>query len=434
MAEQAARQGTVSAPSPGMEQRAAAENVTRIEPERGESAESRPPEPVQPPKVAPRRRPRRRFVHTLVFFRPLLRLVLMVVLPLIAAFYGAIWWGESMRYVTTENAYVKADVIAISADIDGRIAEVLVKENERVRSGQVLLRIDTRPFAIALQESQAELERVATEIEAMRADYRGGLRELRARDERVRYLEGEFDRQDKLTKRGVGTGARLDEASHELEMAKRERDTMVERNRKLLAELVGKPDLKVEEHPRYLAADANVDRAKLNLSYATVTAPTGGIVGNVKLQSGEYIETGDALFSLVQVDHPWIEANLKETQLTDIVIGQKVGFVVDSYPDVQCEGRVASIAPATGAEFSLLPPQNASGNWVKVVQRVPVRLAIGECTAQMPFRAGMTVSISIDTERDRSLGVMTRELVAWLGLAGVVPESWLALLDEPAKT
>jgi membrane fusion protein (multidrug efflux system) len=431
MAESAARQGATSDEA---ERLPADDTVARIESEKAEAPNRPPAEPAPQERSTARSRPRRRFRHTMGFFRPLLRLVLMVALPLVAAFYGAVWWGESMRYITTENAYVKADVIAISADIDGRIVEVLVKENQRVTAGQLLLRIDQRPFEIALAEASAELERVAPDIEALRASYRGGLREVRAREERVRYLDGEFDRQEKLTKRGVGTGARLDEAKHELEMARRDRDTTVEQNRRVLAELLGKADLKPEDHPRYLSAMAEVERARLNLSYTTLTAPASGIVSNIKLQAGEYIETGDALFSLVQVDDPWLEANLKETQLTDVVIGQNVAFVIDSYPDVECHGKVASIAPATGAEFSLLPPQNASGNWVKVVQRVPVRVAIGGCSEGNALRAGMTVTVSIDTERDRSMGVMARELVAWLGLAGVVPEDWLAMLDEPKKT
>jgi membrane fusion protein, multidrug efflux system len=431
MAEPAARQNQ-SSQSPADDEQQQGENITRIEPEKAEQAEA----PAAPPqeRISSRSRPRRRFRHTLSFFRPLLRLVLMVVLPLIAAFYGAVWWGQSMRYVTTENAYVKADVIAVSADIDGRIIDIQAKENQRVNGGQVLLRIDPRPFLIAISQAKAELKQVATEIEAKRSQYRSGLRELRAHEESVRYLEGEFQRQETLTKRGVGTGARLDEARHELEMAKRDEATAAEKNRTLLAELLGNPDIKVEEHPQYQAALAKVDRAKLDLDYTTILAPSDGIVGNIKLQPGEYIQAGDALFSLVQVDHPWIEANLKETQLTEVVIGQNVSFIVDSYPGVECHGGVASIAPATGAEFSLLPPQNASGNWVKVVQRIPVRIAVGGCSEERPLRAGMTVTVSIDTERDRSLGVMARELVAWLGLEGVVPESWLALLDEKTKT
>lgn len=419
MANSAARQDAASAPSSKTD-----ENVTRIEPEKPET-----PAPATE-SWQTRGRSRRRFRHQLGLFRPLLRLLLMVVLPLVAAFYGAVWWGQSMRYVTTENAYVKADVIAISADVSGRVIDIDARENERVNGGQVLLRIDPRPFEIAIAEAKAELERVRTEIEAMRAEYRSGVQDVESYRERLRYLEGEFERQRKLTQRGVGTGARLDQARHEMELAKTEVETASQRNQKLLAELLGDPNIEVTEHPRFLAAQARLDRAELDFDDTNVLAPADGIVGNIKLQPGEYVEAGDALFSLVRVDEPWVEANLKETQLTHVRVGQDVSFVVDSYPDLEWHGTVASIAPATGAEFSLLPPQNASGNWVKVVQRVPVRVAIAETEDRPPLRAGMTVTVSIDTERDRSLGVMTRELVAWLGLEGIVPESWIALLDE----
>ncbi len=403
-----------------------AENVTRIETE--PPADDAPTTPTEP--ITARSRPRRKFRHHLGFFRPILRLLLMVVVPVVAAGYGALWWGESMRYVTTENAYIKADVVAISADVSGRVIEIEAHENTRVTAGQLLFRIDPRPFEIAIFQAKAELDRVRTEIESTRADYRSGQREVRVRQERVRYLEGEYARQQQLTKRGHGTGAKLDEARHELEMAKREVDAVGQRNRMLLAELVGDAAIKVADHPKHLAALAELDRAELDFSYTTVVAPADGIVSNIKLQHGEYVRSGEPMFSLVQVDAPWIEANLKETQLTHVRIAQQVSFVVDSYPDLEWRGKVASIAPATGAEFSLLPPQNASGNWVKVVQRIPVRIAITKIGGDRALRAGMTVTLAIDTERDRSLGVMVREMLAWLGLENVVPESWLVRLDD----
>ena len=406
------------------------ENIARIEPETSDQMAPGDATTANDTTISVSSRSRRKFRHHLGFFRPLLRFVLMVVVPITAAAYGALWWGESMRYVTTENAYVKSNVIAISADVDGRIIAVDARENERVNGGQILLRIDPRPFEIEIAEAGAELERAKAEIEALRADYRSGQREIRSRNERVRYLQGEFDRQQKLTKRGVGTGAKLDQARHELEMSRREVDTVRERNRMLLAVLGGDPLLKVENHPKYLSALANLDRAELDFDRTNVLAPADGIVGNINLQLGEYVEKGEALFSVVQVDKSWIEANLKETQLTHVEVGQAVSFFVDSYPDIEWQGKVASIAPATGAEFSLLPPQNASGNWVKVVQRLPVRLAITEKPGNPKLRAGMTVDVSIDTERDRSLGVMVRELVAWIGLEGTIPDAWLVVFDE----
>ncbi len=374
-------------------------------------------------------RSRRKMRHTLRFFRPLIRLVLMVLLPLWAAFYGALIWGESMRWVTTENAYVKADVIAISTDVPGRIIDIDVRENEQVNGGQVLFRIDPRPFEIEIQEAKAELDRVRAEIESMRAAYRAGARQVDQLQERVRYLDAEHKRQQTLTRRGVGTNVKLDQAAHLSVMAKREVDTVRERNRMLLAELGGNAKIKVGDHPKFLRALAALDRAELDFDRTNVMAPADGIVSNIKLQAGEYVEEGDALFSLVQVDRPWVEANLKETQLTHVVIGQKVNFVVDSYPDVTWTGTVDSIAPATGAEFSLLPPQNASGNWVKVVQRVPVRIKLEQAEGLPRLRAGMTVAVEIDTERDRSGPTMAREVAEWLGIESLIPEAWYAKAD-----
>ena len=379
--------------------------------------------------VATPARSRRKLRHSLRFFRPLIRLVLMVILPVCAAVWGALVWGESMRWVTTENAYVKADVIAISADVKGRIIDIDVRENERVSGGQVLFRIDPRPFEIEIQEAKAELDRVRTEVDSMRAAYRSGNREVEQLRERVRFLDGEHKRQQTLTRRGVGTNVKLDEAQHLTEMAKRQVETVRERNQMLLAELGGNVNIKVGEHPKFLRALAALDRAELDFARTNVLAPSDGVVGNIKLQAGEYVEDGDALFSLVQVDRPWIEANLKETQLTYVKFGQAVDFTIDSYPDVSWKGRVASIAPATGAEFSLLPPQNASGNWVKVVQRIPVRIEFEPQEGLPKLRAGMTVTVEIDTERDRSAPTMARELAEWLGIEGWVPEGWYARLE-----
>lgn len=404
MADTAAKQNAASAPSSTTD-----EKVTRIEPEKAEA-----PAPAKETWTA-RSRPRRRFRHQLSLLRPLVRLLLMVALPLAAAIYGAVWWGQSMRYITTENAYVKADVIAISADVTGRIIDIDARENERVNGGQVLLRIDPRTFEIVIAEAKAELDRVGAEIEATRAQYRSGLREVQSHQERVRYLQGEFERQQTLNRRGVGTGARLDEARHELEMARREVVTAGERNRKLLAELLGNPEIKATAHPKYLAALAKLDRAELDFDRTNVLAPADGIVGNIKLQVGEYVEEGDALFSLVLIDRPWIEANLKETQLTHVRVGQAVTFVVDSYPDTEWRGSIASIAPATGAEFSLLPPQNASGNWVKVVQRVPVRIELASPRPELALRAGMTVQVSIDTGREHDPYALVRDAMALIG-------------------
>lgn len=365
--------------------------------------------------------------------RRLLRFVLLLVVPTVAVGYGALWWGESMRWVVTENAYVKANVVAISADVSGRVVEVAVKENQRVGRGQLLFRLDPRPFEIEVENRRAELAGVKAEIEAKRAEYRSQLQAAREAQEKVRYYDGEVARQRQLTQRGIGTGAKLDELEHQRELARRAVETANSEAQMSLAELGGDPDIPAERHPLYLAKLAELDKAELDFDRATVLSPSDGIVGNVKLQLGEYVRAGTATFSLVQTDAPWVEANLKETQLTHVRLGQRATIVADAYPDVVYRTTVQSISPATGAEFSLLPPQNASGNWVKVVQRVPVRFSIEPEPGQPPLRAGMTVTVSIDTERDRSPRTMMREAVAWLGLDGVLPKPAMAYLEEPQK-
>lgn len=399
-----------------------AARVARIEPRIEPEPATAAPAAANLSEPSPRRRsglPRR-----------LLRFVLLLLIPAVAIGYGAVWWGESMRWVVTENAYVKANVVAISADVAGRVIEVNVRENQRVERGQVLFRLDPRPFEIEVENRRAELSGVKAEIEARRAEYRGELQAAREAQEKVRYLQGELGRQQQLNQRGYGTGAKLDEAQHQLELSRRQLDTSNEEARTILAMLGGDPAIKAEQHPKFLAKLAELDKAELDFDRTTVLAPSSGVVGNVKLQIGEYVRAGTAVFSLVQADAPWVEANLKETQLTHVRLGQKATIVADAYPDVLYRTTVQSISPATGAEFSLLPPQNASGNWVKVVQRVPVRFLIEPDSSQPPLRSGMTVSVSIDTERDRSPKTMLREAVSWLGLDGVLPKPALAYLEK----
>ena len=305
------------------------------------------------------------------------------------------------RYVTTENAYVKAEIVSVSSNVDGQVTDVLVRDNQHVRRGEPLFLIDPRPFEIALAAAEAELGNVRQRVESLRAQYRQGQMELRSARERIRYLEVSHKRQKSLLSKGAGTQARFDETEHDLAMARRQLGVVEQTNLMVLAELSGDPDLPIERHPLYLRALADRERAALDLSYATVVAHIDGTLSSVTLEPGEYVEAGDPLFALVSIDEPWIEANLKEVQMTHIRVGQTATVVVDSFPEVRWRAEVESISPATGAEFAILPPQNATGNWVKVVQRVPVRLKIVEARNKDLLRAGMTAEISIDTGRER---------------------------------
>ena len=344
--------------------------------------------------------------------RFVLRMVLLVVAPLAAVAVGVYLYAESGRYVTTENAYVKANVVAISADVSGRVEWVGVEDNTLVREGQVLFRLEQQPFDIALHRTEAELDLVRTEVEHLRTDYREALAQVAEEEERVKFLARQLARQEKLRDRKLGSEEAYDRAAHDLALSKRRVRVLRQRVQRTLQSLGGDPEVQVEEHARFLRARAERDQAAIALADTLVEAPVDGVVSSMKLQAGEYVEEGEAVFSIIEHGKVWVEANLKETQLTHVLEGQSAAVAVDAYPGVEWKATVDAIAPATGAEFSVLPPQNATGNWVKVVQRIPVLLDIARPEGASPLRAGMTVSVSIDTERERAT---PEPLRTWLG-------------------
>jgi len=339
--------------------------------------------------------------------RVLLRLLLLLGVPLVIAAAALHYYAEGGRYIETENAYVKAHIVAVSAEVSGRVAEVAVRDQQTVSAGQFLFRLDPAPFEVALSRARAQLASVRTEIETLRAEHRVALAEGHEAEERIRFLTSQLERQARLRERGMVREDAYDEARHNLEAARARRIALQERASRALAGLAGDPKLPAERHPRVLEARAALDSAALDLARTSVHAPAAGTVSNLKLQPGVNVARGVAAFSLIQAGTPWIEANFKETQLAGMRVGQPARVVADAYPGLEWRARVSAIAPATGAEFALLPPQNATGNWIKVVQRVPVIFALepGErAAAEAPaLRAGMTVSVSIDTGRSRGL-------------------------------
>ncbi len=339
-----------------------------------------------------------------------LRTVLLVLVPLAAAAIGIYIYAESGRYVTTENAYIKSNVIAISSDVSGRVEWVGVEDSTLVRKGQILFRLDQQPFKIALDRSEAELDLVRTQVEHLRADYHEAVTQVVTEEERVKFLTRQLSRHKKLMDRKLGSEQAYDVAAHDLSLAKRQVRVLRQRVQRALQSLRGNPDIRVEAHARFLRARAERDQAAIAWADTSIEAPVDGIVSNMKLQAGEYVEEGDAVFTIIENGKVWVEANLKETQLTHVLQGQSASITVDAYPGVEWPATVDAIAPATGAEFSVLPPQNATGNWVKVVQRIPVLLDVEQPPKGNPLRAGMTVTVAIDTERERTMPV---SLQAW---------------------
>jgi membrane fusion protein (multidrug efflux system) len=347
--------------------------------------------------------------------RGLVRGFLLLIVPPAAAAVGIYYYAIGGRYVETENAYVKANIVAVSAKVSGRVVWVGVDDNQPVEEGQLLFKVDPMPFEIALAGTEAEMAEVRTELERLRAEHREAEVALGEFEERVRFLERQYERQEKLRARGVGSEEKYDEAHHNLETARQRVRLIRQRIVTVLASLGGDVARPIKRHPRYLKVKADRDQAALDLEETSVYAAASGIVSNMKLQAGEFVDEGTPIFTLIETAPVWIEANLKETQLTHVRETQRATIVVDAYPDRVWRARVASISPATGAEFALLPPQNATGNWVKVVQRVPVRLEIDAPGNAPPLRAGMTVQVSIDTERERDVHSIVRQALAWTG-------------------
>ncbi len=342
----------------------------------------------------------------------LIRPLLLVMMPVLAGFVGLYWYAMSGRYVSTENAYIKADMVAISPDIDGRVVAVEVVENQFVRKGDVLFRLDPEPFQIALDMAEAKMLAVRNDIEASRAEFRQIEAEIAEATERVRFFEHQAGRQRELQGRGIASEVRLEEAEVELLAAGQRVAALREKLRTVLADLGGDPASSAELHPLYRQAAAERSMAALDLADAVVRAPVDGVVSRMRLEPGEWLEEGAPAFSIINPATAWIEANLKETQLEHVEVGQQVEIAADAYPNARWMGKVASISPATGAEFALIPPQNATGNWVKVVQRLPVRITVEPHDDQPALRAGMTVTVSIDTEREPELAKFFNRAVA----------------------
>ena len=343
--------------------------------------------------------------------RTLKRSVFLFVVPLLAVCVGLYLYAAGGRYVSTDNAYVKANVIIISPEVSGRVTSVLVSDNQPVEANDVLLQLDSSPLEITLNHARAQMAVIRTELESLRAEYGETVVQAQQAEDKVRYLDKRYKRQRKLLKQGLSSEEKHDEAKHDLEAARREVQIIQQRVQRVLAQLAGNENLPVEQHPRYLTAQTTYDQAVVDLKATTIRAPASGIVSNMKLQVGEYTQAGKPIFSLIENQPIWVEANLKETQLTHILPGQQATIVADAYPNKTWESVVSSIAPATGAEFSILPPQNASGNWVKVVQRIPITLVITDQTNGPQLRAGMTVSVRIDTRRKRQLSGQVRNVV-----------------------
>jgi membrane fusion protein (multidrug efflux system) len=307
------------------------------------------------------------------------------------------------RYVSTDNAYVEADHVIVAPQIGGRVTEVLVRENQAVKAGDVLFRIDTQPLEIAAARMQAQLESVSSLLSAARNGYSSAQADLRSAEEALRINQRQYERMQEMRAKGLIAQKDVDDAANNLASARGKRDSDVaalDRAQNLIGGLPNTPD---DQLAGYKMMKAQFEQTKLDLEHATVRAPIDGVIGKQSLQPGDFLVMGQAAMPLIATKALWVDANFKETDLTHVGIGQPALVEVDTYPGKKWKAHVASISPASGSEFSVLPAQNATGNWVKIVQRIPVRVAIDDQENGPTLRAGMSAIVEIDTGKQNSL-------------------------------
>ena len=323
------------------------------------------------------------------------RLILMVAVPLVLVVAGGYFWLTGGRYEDTDNAYVQQAKVSLSADIAGRITSVNVGENQVVKAGAVLFTIDPQPYQIALDQANAALASARVNVEQLKVAYGTAQVQLNADTQTLAIRQAAFDRQNALVQQGVNSNSTLDDTKLALQAAQTAVDQAKQQVATATAALGGDPNIDIDKHPAVLAALAQVENAQRNLSKTTVVAPAGGIVANVSsLNAGQFVAAGTTIATLVETDGTWVEANYKETQLSDLKVGQPAEIKVDAYSGA-IKGTVESIGAATGSEFSLIPAQNATGNWVKVVQRIPVRIKLAD--ASDALKTGMSATVTVDT-------------------------------------
>ena len=343
--------------------------------------------------------------------RPLLFALLPLVLVVAGYFYVT---GGSV--MSTDNAYVQADMVGLSTDVSGIVREVSVHDNQQVAMGDVLFKLDDLQFQLALDRAEAQLGTTRNDLLALQTSYRNMQAQVEQAKKDVDFATVNFKRQQQLVASNFTPQATVDSTRNTLQGTQQKLASLTQQLAGLAANLNGNPDAAIEDHPRYKDALAARNEAARQLAHTIVRAPFAGVVTNVpSLQPGQYLAAAATAFNIVSSDHVWVEASPKETELTFVRPGQKATVEVDTYPGQQWTGTVESISPAAASSFSLLPAENTSGNWVKVVQRIPVRVRVDNAPGRPPLRVGMSVELSVDTGHERGLPSF---LTGLLGSAG----------------
>jgi membrane fusion protein (multidrug efflux system) len=327
------------------------------------------------------------------------RYVLMASVPVVLAAIGGYWYLTGGRYVSTDDAYVQQDRVTIAPQVSGRIVTTMHRENDKVLAGDVLFVIDPEPYRIALAAADSGLATARLAVEQLRSSYQQAIASEQAATDEVAFQQKAFDRQQGLLGKGVATQAAYDTAENAVHNAQQALVQTRQKTASALAALGGNAAIATDDHPTVRAAMAKRDQAALDLKNTTVLSPSAGVVAQAdRLLVGQQVGPGLAVLSLVETDESWVEANFKETDVGRMVTGEPVTVTLDAYPGHTLTGVVASIGAGTGSEFSLLPAQNATGNWVKVVQRVPVNVRITSPLDGLALRTGLSASVSVDTQ------------------------------------
>ncbi len=335
--------------------------------------------------------------------RERLRRPLMVALPILLVVAGGIYYLAERGQVSTDDAFVRAAKESINARVSGQVVRIMVQENQPVKKGQLLFQIDPEPYQIAIEKAEAVLGSARLQIEGLKATYRQQLAELQSAKDSATFEQHEYDRKKALLASEFSSKAAYERAETDLKIARQNIASIEQQIANTIAALNGDPDIEISRHPTIRAAKSTLDRAKLDYAYTDVFAPDDGIVAKVdELQVGDFVNPGVAVFSLMSSRSLWIEANFRETDLAHMHSGLAATINVDAYPNRIFHAHIVSLSPGTGSDFSVLPPENATGNWVKVIQRVPVRLELDETDPDRPLFSGISVTVRVYTSNRRT--------------------------------
>jgi membrane fusion protein (multidrug efflux system) len=361
--------------------------------------------PPSPPRTKIAAEPRRQLMAGLRRYR---RALLLVVLPLLALAAGLTFYLNGGRYVTTDDAYVGAQKVLITPDISGKIINVAVREGQQVATGDTMFQIDPVPFQLALAQARAKLDDAKASHDNLVANVALYGQTIELVNAGIALKQKDVERKNSLVKSAAGSQLDLDNSATALVTVQAQLQLVKQQRSTALNQLLGNPELPLEQFPAYMQAKAALDDAQRNLDLTTVRAPMNGIATQVdQIQLGRFVMAGAPVFSVIDTSQPWVDANPKESDFTYVAVGQPVTIDVDAFPNHVFKGTIGSLSPGTGAQFAILPPQNATGNFVKVVQRVPVRIYFDSDDKYVQrLKAGMSAYASIDTGHRRSLAAL----------------------------